>query len=56
MLSWCTAACTWWKDALNDGKLIEAGPELDIVSRLLDQLDDMTSKSEQYVISFQILF
>ena len=33
-------------DALNDGKLIEAGSELDIVSRLLDQLDDMTSKSE----------
>ncbi len=34
------------KAALNDGKLIEATSELDIVSRLLDQLDDMTSKSD----------
>ena len=34
------------RDALNDGKLIEAGSELDIVSNLLDQLDDMTSKSD----------
>jgi hypothetical protein len=34
------------RDALNDGKLIEAACELDIVSSLLDQLDDMTSKSE----------
>ncbi|ALI35907.1 hypothetical protein NMY3_01704 [Candidatus Nitrosocosmicus oleophilus] len=34
------------KDALNDGKLVEAASELDIVSSLLDQLDDMTSKSE----------
>ncbi len=33
------------RDALSDGKLIEAGSELDIVSSLLDQLDDMTSKS-----------
>ena len=33
------------RDALNDGKLIEAASELDIVSSLLDQLDDMTSKS-----------
>ena len=34
------------RDALNDGKLVEAASELDIVSSLLDQLDDMTSKSE----------
>ena len=34
------------KDALNDGKLVEAASELDIVSSLLDQLDDMTSKSD----------
>ena len=34
------------KDALNDGKIVEAASELDIVSSLLDQLDDMTSKSE----------
>lgn len=34
------------KDALNDGKLVEVASELDIVSSLLDQLDDMTSKSE----------
>jgi hypothetical protein len=34
------------RDALNDRKLIEAGSELDIVSSLLDQLDDMTSKSD----------
>jgi len=34
------------KDALNDGNLVEAASELDIVSSLLDQLDDMTSKSE----------
>jgi len=34
------------RDALNDGKLIEAASELDIVSSLLDQLDDMTSKSD----------
>ncbi|CAN5891024.1 hypothetical protein BH23THE1_BH23THE1_25170 [soil metagenome] len=34
------------RDALKDGKLIEAASELDIVSSLLDQLDDMTSKSD----------
>jgi hypothetical protein len=34
------------KDALNDGNVIEATSELDIVSSLLDQLDDMTSKSD----------
>ena len=34
------------KDALNDGKLVEAASELDIVSSLLDQLDDMTSKAD----------
>ena len=34
------------RDALNDGKIGEAASELDIVSSLLDQLDDMTSKSE----------
>ncbi len=34
------------RDAPNDGKLIEAAPELDIANSLLDQLDDMTSKSE----------
>ena len=33
------------KDALNDGNVIEATSELDIVSSLLDQLDDLTSKS-----------
>ncbi len=34
------------KDALNDGNVIEATSELDIVSSLLDQLDDIKSKSE----------
>lgn len=34
------------KDALNDGKLVEAASELDIVSSLLDQMDDMTSQSD----------
>jgi len=34
------------KDALKDGNVIEATSELDIVSSLLDQLDDMTSKSD----------
>ncbi len=34
------------KEALNDGKLIEAASELDIVSSLFDQLDEMTSKSD----------
>ena len=34
------------RDSLYDGKLIEAASELDIVSSLLDQLDDMTSKSD----------
>ena len=34
------------KDALSDGNVIEATSELDIVSSLLDQLDDMTSKSD----------
>ena len=34
------------KAALNDGKLIEATYELDIVSSLLDQLDDITSKPD----------
>jgi hypothetical protein len=33
------------KDALNDGKIVEAASELDIVSSLLDQIDDMTSSS-----------
>jgi|RhiMethySRZTD1v2_1073278.scaffolds.fasta_scaffold217976_2 hypothetical protein len=31
------------KDALNDGKVVEAASELNIVSSLLDQLDEMTS-------------
>ena len=34
------------KDALSDGNVVEATSELDIVSSLLDQLDDMTSKSD----------
>jgi hypothetical protein len=34
------------RDALNDGKLIEAASELNIVSSLLDQIDDMTSKTD----------
>ena len=34
------------RDALNDGNVVEATSELDIVSSLLDQLDDMTSKSD----------
>ena len=34
------------KDAVNDGKVVEAASELDIVSSLLDQMDDMTSKSD----------
>ena len=32
--------------ALNDGKLIEATSQLDIVSSLLDRLDDITSKPD----------
>ena len=34
------------KDALNDGNIVEAASELDIVSSLLDQIDDMTSQSD----------
>ena len=34
------------KDALNDGNVVVASSELDIVESLLDQLDDMTSKSD----------
>ncbi len=34
------------RDALNDGNVVEATSELDIVNSLLDQLDDMTSKSD----------
>ena len=34
------------RDALDDGKLIQATSKLDIVSSLLDELDDMTSKSD----------
>lgn len=34
------------KDALNDGKVVEPASELEIVSSLLDQIDDMTSKSD----------
>lgn len=34
------------RTALNDGNVVEATSELDIVSSLLDQLDDMTSKSD----------
>jgi hypothetical protein len=33
------------KDALNDGNVVEATSELDIVSSLLDQIDDMTSSN-----------
>jgi len=33
------------KDALNDGNVIKAASELDIVSSLLDQIDDMTSNN-----------
>ncbi|HSA75731.1 MAG TPA: hypothetical protein VLE21_06040 [Candidatus Nitrosocosmicus sp.] len=33
------------KDALNDGNVIEAASELDIVSSLLDQIDEMTSSN-----------
>ena len=33
------------KDALNEGNVVEAASELDIVSSLLDQIDDMTSKN-----------
>lgn len=33
------------KEALNDGKIVEAASELDIVSSLLDQIDDMTSSN-----------
>ncbi len=36
------------RDALNDGNVVEAASESDIVSSLLDQLDDMTSKSDKY--------
>ena len=32
-------------DALNDGKIVEASSELNIVASLLYQLDDMTSSS-----------
>lgn len=34
------------KVALNDGNIVEAASELDIVSSLLDQIDDMTSQSD----------
>ena len=34
------------KDALNDGNVVKASSELDIVSSLLDQIDDMTSQSD----------
>ncbi len=34
------------RDALNDGNIVEAGIELDIVDSLLDQLDAMTSSSD----------
>lgn len=33
------------RDALDEGKIVEAASELDIVASLLDQLDDMTSTS-----------
>jgi hypothetical protein len=33
------------KDALNDGNVVEATSELNIVSSLLDQIDDMTSSN-----------
>jgi hypothetical protein len=33
------------KEALNDGNIVEAASELDVVSSLLDQLDDMTSSN-----------
>jgi hypothetical protein len=33
------------KDALNDGNVVKAASELDIVSSLLDQIDDMTSNN-----------
>ncbi|TVP41981.1 hypothetical protein [Candidatus Nitrosocosmicus arcticus] len=34
------------REALNDGNVVVASSELDIVDSLLDQLDDMTSKSD----------
>ncbi|WP_148685373.1 hypothetical protein [Candidatus Nitrosocosmicus hydrocola] len=34
------------KDALNDGNVVKASSELDIVSSLLDQINDMTSSSD----------
>ncbi len=34
------------KDALNDGNVVKAASELDIVSSLLDQINDMTSSSD----------
>ena len=33
------------RDALAEGKIVEASSELDIVASLLDQFDDMTSSS-----------
>ena len=33
------------RDALAEGKIVEASSELDIVASLLDQLNDMTSSS-----------
>ena len=33
------------KDALNDGNVVKAASELDIVSSLLDQIDTMTSSN-----------
>lgn len=33
------------KDALNEGNVVEAASELEIVSSLLDQIDDMTSNN-----------
>lgn len=34
------------RDALNDRNVVVTSSELDIVDSLLDQLDDMTSKSD----------
>lgn len=34
------------REALDEGKILEAASELDIVNSLLDQIDDMTSQSD----------
>jgi hypothetical protein len=43
------------KDASENGNILQASSEIDIVDSLLDQLDAMTSKFDQFRIIFRIL-